>query len=183
MHRKTAKELLADSFRELAQTRSIDRITIGDICVNCGYSPATFYRCFRDKYDLIAWDYSRRTARIMGLVDGKTYEWKQTLLDGAKHFHSEKEYLANLFQHTSGHDSCVRSMTEINFDLLKRHFLSASGKDALSPSDELYLRIYCLGTVCLTCEWLLDKYDASPEQIAEVYENSLPLPLRKHLMN
>ena len=31
MKRKTAKELLAESFRELAQDRSIDKITIGQI--------------------------------------------------------------------------------------------------------------------------------------------------------
>ena len=54
MRRKTTQELLAESFRELAQGRSIDRITIRQIVENCGYSPATFYRHFRDKYDLIA---------------------------------------------------------------------------------------------------------------------------------
>ena len=57
MKRKTAKELLAESFRELAQDRDIDKITVQDIAKNCGYSIATFYRQFRDKYDLIAWDY------------------------------------------------------------------------------------------------------------------------------
>ena len=59
MKRKTAKEILADSFRELAETRAIDKITIKDITDNCGYSTATYYRQFRDKYDLIAWAYSR----------------------------------------------------------------------------------------------------------------------------
>ena len=50
MKRKTAKEILAESFRELAE----------EIADNCEYSPATFYRHFRDKYDLIAWDYAGR---------------------------------------------------------------------------------------------------------------------------
>ena len=55
MKRKTAKEILAESFRELAEKKSIDRITVKDIAQNCGYSSATFYRQFKDKYDLIAW--------------------------------------------------------------------------------------------------------------------------------
>ena len=42
--RKTAEELLAESFRELAQDRDIDRITVQDIVKNCDYSIATFYR-------------------------------------------------------------------------------------------------------------------------------------------
>ena len=54
MRRKTSKEILAESFRELADIKPIDKITIKDIVGNCGYSPATFYRQFKDKYDLIA---------------------------------------------------------------------------------------------------------------------------------
>jgi len=54
MRRKTAKEILAESFRELAESKSVDKITVRDITQNCGYSAATFYRHFQDKYDLIA---------------------------------------------------------------------------------------------------------------------------------
>ena len=53
MKRKTAKEILADSFRELAEQKTVDKITVKDITENCGYSTATFYRQFKDKYDLI----------------------------------------------------------------------------------------------------------------------------------
>ncbi|MBQ3273942.1 MAG: helix-turn-helix transcriptional regulator, partial [Christensenellaceae bacterium] len=60
MKRQTAKDILVASFRELAEKRTIDKITIKEITVNCGYSPATFYRHFNDKYDLIAWDYTRK---------------------------------------------------------------------------------------------------------------------------
>ncbi len=54
MRRKTAKELLAESFFELSKSKNVDKITVQDIVENCGYSPATFYRNFKDKYDLIA---------------------------------------------------------------------------------------------------------------------------------
>ena len=65
MKRKTTKEILAESFRELAENRPVNKITIQEIVDNCGFSPATFYRHFRDKYDLIAWDYVHRTTEIM----------------------------------------------------------------------------------------------------------------------
>ena len=42
MKRKTAKEILADSFHELAKDRQIDKITVREIAANCGYSSATF---------------------------------------------------------------------------------------------------------------------------------------------
>ena len=37
MKRKTVKEILAESFREVAETKPIDKITIRDIVDNCGY--------------------------------------------------------------------------------------------------------------------------------------------------
>ena len=82
MKRKTTKEILAESFRELAENRPVDKITIQEIVDNCDFSPATFYRHFRDKYDLIAWDYVHRTTEIMNKIGKDEYEWKDTLWDG-----------------------------------------------------------------------------------------------------
>ena len=55
MKLKTTKEVLVESFMELSQKKDVDKITIKEIVGNCGLSPATFYRQFSDKYDLIAW--------------------------------------------------------------------------------------------------------------------------------
>ena len=79
MKRKTSKEILAESFREVAERKNIDKITVKDITENCGYSPATFYRQFRDKYDLIAWDYTRELKNILSKMDGSKAEWQKAL--------------------------------------------------------------------------------------------------------
>ena len=181
MKRKTAKEILSDSFRELAESRPVDRITIQEIVDNCGYSPATFYRNYKDKYDLIAWDYAQGTARIMKRIGTDGYAWKQTLTDGAFRYDEEREYLTNLFAHTTGHDAFIRYMTEINCEALRKHLLEVSGKEQLDEKTEMLIRAYCHGTVNLTCEWILGKYSARPEEIAEVYEQTLPVPLRQYL--
>ena len=182
MKRMTTKEILSESFRELAKTRSIDRITIQDIVDNCSYSPATFYRHFKDKYDLIAWDYTQQLAKIMGRIDEKEYTWKQTLLDGAKRFQVEKDYLTNLFLHTSGHDSFIQYMAEINYEALEKHFLALNGQQELDEKTAMLIRTYCHGTVCLTCEWILGRYTVTPDELAEIYEDALPIPLRAKLL-
>ncbi len=181
MKRKTAKEILAESFREVATQKTIDKITVHDIVENCGYSSATFYRNFKDKYDLIAWEHTAGVAEIMGRI-GESYSWRQTLVDGAKWFYSEKDYLANLFQHTTGHDSFVRYMTDINCAALRKQILLSLEKEALSLQEELCIRLYCLGTVNLTCEWILGLHQATPEEIADIYVNSLPAPLHHYLL-
>ena len=37
------------------------------------------------------------------------------------------------------------------------------------------------GTTDITCDWILGKFEASTEDLAEIYENSLPFPLRELL--
>ena len=69
MKRRTTKELLAESFLELVQTKRIDKITITDITNNCGMSQPTFYNHFKDKYDMIVWIYTNHVREIMCKID------------------------------------------------------------------------------------------------------------------
>ena len=177
MKRKTAKEILAESFRELAAIKSIDRITVQEIVDNCDYSTATFYRHFKDKYDLIAWDYARKAEEIMAQLMTDDTRWNQTLMDWAEFFQTEKEYLANLFLHTSGHDSFIQYMTEIHYRAFTKHLLVTSKQKELDEKTSLLARTYCLGTVYLSCEWITGKYDVTPDELAEIYGNALPQPL------
>jgi len=45
----------------------------------------------------------------------------------------------------------------------------------------MHIRIDVLGTVQMTREWILGEYQASPEDLAEVYAKSLPEPLRQYI--
>lgn len=183
MKRKTSKEILAESFREVAEHKNIDKITIKDITDNCGYSPATFYRQFRDKYDLIAWDYMCELKDILSGMDGSKTEWHNTLICAARFFQERKIYLANLFLHTSGLESFVTNMQEVNFQCLKDVAEKVSGSQSIDDLTEMYIRLYVLGTVQFTCEWVLGKWEATAEELAMVYEETLPAPLQRYFLN
>ncbi len=156
MKRKTAKELLAESFRELAQDRDIDRITVQDIAKNCGYSVATFYRQLGDKYDLIAWDYARDVQKLLEKEDGTRKDWRQSLSDAADYYDEQREYLANLLTNTSGYDLFIRYMTEIHFNAVMDHIRAVSEHDGPDRKTEMLVRLYGFGTVMLTCEWIME---------------------------
>lgn len=180
MKRKTAKEILAESFLELAEIKRVDKITIKDITDRSGYSVATFYLQFRDKFDLIAWEETASSSKIMEKIGVNGYEWRNTLLDGARRFEKRKKYLANLFLHPSGLDSFIRYKTELNYRLLKKCVERGSGRPIDTITD-MCVWIYCAGSVCLTCDWVLEKYKASAEQLAETYEKAVPELLRPSL--
>lgn len=182
MRRATAKEILAGSFREIAREKNVDRITVKDITDRSGYSTATFYRQFQDKYDLIAWDYAQQIKQIMSHMGEGDHPWRDILLDAAQNYARQREYLANLLCHTSGMDAFIEYMREINYGHMKEQVLKNKGSEELDEKTEMYIRIYVLGTVQLTCEWILGRFHVSPEVLAEIYENSLPEPLRTYLL-
>lgn len=182
MKRKTPQEILAESFHELAANKKIDKITVREIAENCGYSSATFYRQFSDKYDLIAWDYARQIEGLMNRIGTDGYTWRQALRDCLTHLQKEKGYLTNILKHTSGHDSFIHYMTEIHCREASAYIQRCTGRDKLDSKMELYIRLYCMGTACLSAEWIQGDTKATLEELAEVWENSLPLPMRPYML-
>ena len=182
MKRQTAKDILVASFRELAEKKTIDKITIKEITGNCGYSPATFYRHFNDKYDLIAWDYTRKLKALVEKIGTGEGSWKQALEDTVAYYYEDREYLRNLFMHTKGMDSFVLNMTEINYSHLANCVREVAGFKKLEKETDMYVRLYVIGTVNIACEWILGRYDVSPKELAAIYESSLPEPLKKYLI-
>lgn len=176
----TAKEILAASFKEIAEKKNIEKITVKEIADNCGYSPATFYRNFKDKYDLIAWSYVQESARIMGKLNGE-YVWRDTLLDGALYYWENRDYIKNLCVHTSGHDTFIKYMAQTNISLLKAEVRKSTGDKPIDKQTELIITTYCLGTVALVCEWVAGNIEATPRFIAQVFEDSLPVALKQYL--
>lgn len=181
MKRKTAKEIIAESFREIAEKKSVDKITVSDIIENCGYSKTTFYRLFKDKYDLMAWDYAKSHKEIMDQTENDGYEWRHTLIEGALYFDKHKEYLKNLLLNTNGYHSFLKYMKQLHYDTFSKCVLNTLGTDELDVKTEMYIRTYCEGTVDLTCDWIMGTYNATPKELAEVYENCLPKPLYEYL--
>ena len=49
------KDIIAKAFRELLESRTFAKVTIGDICERCGISRRSFYYHFKDKYDMVVW--------------------------------------------------------------------------------------------------------------------------------
>ena len=72
-------------------------------------------------------------------------------------------------------------MVEINNEHLRKLILAAAGTGQLSEKTEMSIRTYCLGTVVLTCKWILGKYPVSKAVLQEVYEASMPKMLQEYL--
>lgn len=174
VRRKTSKEILAESFHELVEKKPADRITVQEITENCGYSPATFYRQFRDKYDLIAWDYSSHCSGIMDRTGNSGKTWKTAVQEGCSYLYSQRKYLCNVLKHTGGQDSFFQYMSRVNAELLEKEVLNQTGQKELPEHLAIGIKLYAYGTSQVICEWLGGKWDFSAEHLSALFIQALP---------
>ena len=181
MKRKTTKDILAESFLELAETKRIDKIRVSDITDNCGLSAPTFYNHFKDKYDLIVWIYVRDVKPILSKIGSDDHDWKNTLCEAAEYYRSNKEFVINALKHTSGHDAFLFLVQKINTE----HMVTAVRKRLMTEhlSDKIMglIKVYVYGTVNLMLEWLLGENSYTAEQIVDIWDKSLPELLRQYI--
>lgn len=179
--RPTTKELLAASLKELSARKPVDKITIREIAQNCGFTSKTFYNHFQDKYDLIAWIYSTFAEKIMSRIGKDGYEWRDSLTDGLKYFLENREFLKNLVLHTGGQDSFINYVAQFNMKILADYIRRSQNLETLPQDLEIYVKVYCYGTVCTFCELLMKPAPIPDEEFVRLIEKALPEPLKKYL--
>ena len=181
MKKKSTKELLADSFWELAEKVPINKITIANITDNCEVTQPTFYRYFKDKYDMIAWIYIREAEKNVGKIGTDGYVWKDTLRDGMRFYDENPNYMVNALKHTSGRDSFLFQMSDMNMRFIEDE-IKRKLKVKECPQDLTAIaRMFCYGTNQFLYDWLIKSSDLSCEQVADLMEKSVPEVLRPFL--
>ena len=180
-HRTTTKELIAQSFIELSETKSVDKITVKDITTNCGVTKSTFYNHFDDKYDLMMWIYMEPVKNIISRINDTDYDFRKALTANLKYFASNRRYLINALKNTLGHDSFINRAFEINRTLLRSFIKSFNGLERLPVRIDTLIKLYVFGTVGLECDWLINNMPIPIEEFAEILEAGLPDELKAYL--
>lgn len=175
------KEIFAQSLKKLSAKKSVEKISVKDIVSDCGLTKTTFYNHFRDKYDLAAWIYSTSAEKIMNKIDTENYSWKDSLTDGINYFFANKDFLKNLMTNTSGQDSFINYVANFNVKILSDYIKRNKNLENLTADIEIYVKIYCYGTVCTICEMLIKDFPIPIEDFVNFLENALPEPLKKFL--
>jgi AcrR family transcriptional regulator len=174
MKKKTTEEILAESFQEIASQKNVNKITVNDIVSNCGISSATFYRHFRDKYDLIAWIYGQKCDELFHRFDGSANRKEQIVTAWVSFCLENRNFLVNLIQNTGGYDSFVQKMVEKQVQLIEGDIVFLHNENALTEKVRMKIYLYSSGMVRLVCGWLMGKISASQDEMADVILETVP---------
>ena len=175
------KEIFAESLKKLSAKKSFEKISVKDIVNDCGLSKTTFYNHFRDKYDLAAWIYSTDAEKIINRVNFIDYSWKNTLIDWIIYSIENKNFLKNLILNTSGQDSFINYVANVNIKILSNYVKRSQNIENLPTDIEISVKVYCYGTVCMLCEMILKDLPIPTEDFIKFLENALPESLKKFL--
>lgn len=170
------KLLLAESVKELMRTIPLDKITVKEIVVCCGTTRQTFYRNFKDKYDLVNWYFDRivkKTIKQMGI----SLTLREALVKKFEYVKQDKHFFISALS-----SSDYNNLMDYDYQCIYDFYKSIAEKKGRVTSEiDFLLRFYCHGSMDMMVEWIKQGMDLSPEEMACRLEDAMPEKLRRYL--
>ncbi|SDP61494.1 TetR/AcrR family transcriptional regulator C-terminal domain-containing protein [Selenomonas ruminantium] len=179
--RQTTKELLAASLQELAQSKSMDKITIREITQNCQLTSTTFYNHFQDKYALLAWIYHRELTPLYERL-GKDIDWNTLIRQGIIAVQQNKQFYRNAMKNTSGQTSFQKAVSDYFIGQIHNYICKQQGINELPEKLQFMIRFYVLGIFPFLCEWVLYHDEPPAKEFILLLHDAMPQELRPYLL-
>ena len=154
------KYKLANGMKELLVHTPVDKITIKQIVDQCDVTRPTFYRHFKDKYDL--------SFKQMGI----SMTLREGLIKKFEFIKGEGQFFAAAFSSES--QNCLM---EYDYQCIYQFYcdiIHKQGADKIPEELEFLLRMYCRGSIAMTVEWATTGMKMSPEQLADQLIEAMP---------
>ena len=172
-----------EALLQLMKKKNYTEISVGEIAARAGVHRATFYRHFKDKYDVMNYNYSSLLDRhvqdqiihtmhdlfLMLLKEGQQY-WKP---------------LVPLFD-TEGANSLYRFIRDYSFNAAKNIYECGNPHGGervrtMTSKEILQLQIFAGGSADMYREWIRGNIPLTAEEAADAMTEILPLSLQKDL--
>ena len=171
-----AKYKLAASMKECMKTTPVDRITVKDIVEGSGLTRQTFYRNFKDKYDLINWYFDKLVLQSFEQI-GMGNTVGESLTQKFEFILNEKAFFTEAFRSDD-----YNSVKEHDFELILQFYKDLIARKTSRPLGEeleFLLEMYCRGSVYMTEKWVLGGMKDSPRRMSDKLVEAMPPKLEK----
>ena len=151
----------------MGRQSKIDRIVkevFVDIVRHAGLSRATFYKHFRDKYDLANWRY----LDFLNTIEDDYYspeEAEKCIRDTVTFFYRHRIAYRKLFEY-NGQNSIYDSCMEHAFKAAER--TSKKRERVLGAKERYVIAYHSAGMLCIIKEWLQSDDPITPDEISRI---------------
>lgn len=166
----TTKQELAASLKALLVQKRLCKISIGEICSQCGLNRKSFYYHFKDKYDLIIWIFE---TEFMSAFDRDILqsEW-DFLLKLCEYFEANRLYYRRVLE-TDGQNSLEEYLRALVRPMLVHLFPNLS-PDCIRFS--FYVNYYSDAFLAALRRWLNDATQVSAQDFSDLLQNCMTAP-------
>lgn len=163
---KATKELFAQSLKEYMKRNPIDKITINELAISCGLSRRTFYRHFKDIYDLLEWTYQTEVRdKIETYIDFQ--HWQKGLLDVFSYFYLNKEISISIIKY-SKRNYLEKFLNTLFKDSIKDVIEKEEHYSLLSEDKkEFLINFYIITFTGMLIDWIENDMRQEPQQIVD----------------
>ncbi|MDQ0148337.1 TetR/AcrR family transcriptional regulator C-terminal domain-containing protein [Eubacterium multiforme] len=163
---KMTKELFASALKKYMRKKPINKITIQEISNECGLNRRTFYRHFKDIYDLLEWSYQTEIEnKINTYIDFP--HWSMGLLDLFDYFYTNKEISHSIIKFSNKQYLNVFLYNEI-YKMIIPVIDQEGSLFSLTESKKKFLcNFYALSFTATLIQWIENGMNENPNDIVE----------------
>jgi len=172
--KREVDQILAQSFKELACQRPIEKITIKEITDRSGVIRPTFYNHFQDKYELLEWiiDHDLIEPIKPFIRSGMTVQAMTFLfinIEKEKEFYVKASRLEGQNSFISIAQGCIQRLL---VEVIEEHSRRRQPKyEWLTP--QRLAQYYGQSMVFVVVQWIQSGMTIPPQELAELYEYML----------
>lgn len=163
------KRVLASTLKEMAEKKSLSKITINDLTQACDVSRQTFYNNFKDIYDLVEWIYLKEV--VTPIERGKIYDrWQDALTSIFQYISENHVFVLNTYR-SFGKGFLEKVLRqEIELFLSNQVFKKIKVTKEEAKQVEFFYSFYTYALVGVGLDWIEKQMPESVEELVERIE-------------
>lgn len=165
MASEITKRALGDAMKTLMTTQTIQKISVSDVCAQCGINRKSFYYHFRDKYDLVNWIfYSEFILGVMRTDPKEGWAFIETICN---YFYENRAFYLNAMEATGQNaftDYLYEALRPLIFRFLRGRMQNPKERDFAA-------RFYTDAFRCAILHWLRDQVERTPQDFLAVLKD------------
>jgi len=163
------KRVLASTLKEMAEKKSLSKITINYLTQACDVSRQTFYNNFKDIYDLVEWIYLKEV--VTPIERGKIYDkWQDALTSIFQYISENHVFVLNTYR-SFGKGFLEKVLRqEIELFLSNQVFKKIEVTKEEAKQVEFSYSFYTYALVGVGLDWIEKQMPESVEELVERIE-------------
>lgn len=163
------KRVLASTLKEIAEKKSLSKITINDLTQACDVSRQTFYNNFKDIYDLVEWIYLKEV--VTPIERGKIYDkWQDALTSIFQYISENHVFVLNTYR-SFGKEFLEKVLRqEMELFLSNQVFKKIEVTKEEAKQVEFSYSFYTYALVGVGLDWIEKQMPESVEELVERIE-------------